>query len=205
MKTKIILILGIITALIVLGVIFIPFKQQNPLSNPKSNLNLSPKEIKPSETYIEYTDPTGFSFNYPDNLSISKNEIEDPNIYTDLQLFSKDVNGSINLKIADSKFKKLEDWLAANKIPNSITPKETNFGNLKALEVRTSDRLLLGSLDQGVLFTVEIPLIEEDFWMKVYQKLLANFTFIAPEVSNTQGVTDSSSSDVIFEGEEVVE
>lgn len=205
MKTKIILILGIITALIVLGVIFIPFKQQNPLSNPKSNLNLSPKEIKPSEIYMQYTDPSGFSFSYPDNLSISKAEIEDPNTYTDLQLFSKDVNGSINLKIADSKLKTLDEWLKINKIPPAIAPKEVNLGSLKALEVKLSDRLLLASLDQGVLFTVEMPRVEEDFWMKVYQKLLADFTFTAPEAVSPQGVTDSSSSDITFEGEEVVE
>lgn len=179
-----------------MGAILISTKQKNPLSNPKSNLiKKTLEKTTPSETYIEYTDPAGFNFSYPDNLSISKAEIEDPSTYTDLEIFSKDVNGSLNLKIADSNFASLDDWLKANQIPPSTLTKEANLGDLKALEVKTADRLLLGSLDEGVLFTIELPLIEEDFWMKVYNRLLTAFTFVSPY----------SSTDVTFEGEEIVE
>ena len=59
-------------------------------------------------------------------------------------------------------------------------------------------------MDQGVLFNIEVPLIEEDFWMKVYNDILTNFSFASPEVVTSQ---DNSvlTSDVSFEGEEVVE
>lgn len=170
----------------------------------KNSSNQSPivqqqavKNIQPSETLIDYNDPSGFSLSYPDNLSRVKNDITDDSTYTDIQLTSKDVSGSLNLKITDSKFTTLDDWLKLNK----GTAKETQLGSLKAMEVITTDRLLLGALDKGVFFTIEIPLIEKDFWMKVYSKVLTSFSFSSPQAQSA----DTSTSDVSFEGEEVIE
>jgi len=170
-----------------------------------------PKEIKPSETSIDYTDPSGFSFSYPDNLSISNtasadsDDKKDPNAYADLQLFSKDKNGSLNIKIADTKLKNLDAWLKEEQIPEAVKPEEKQLGNLKAYEVKTSDRLMLAAIDQGVLFTVDMPRVEEDFWNPVYNKVLANFSFAAPEPATTQTTAAASGDEVVFEGEEVVE
>lgn len=190
MKLKIILIL-LILGLVAAGfMIFRPAEQKSPLSEIKQK--------RPSSTLLDYSDPAGFTFSYPDNLSIIKNDLEDSSIYADIQLVSKDVSGSLNLIIADSKFKTINDWLKFNQGTN----KEVNLGNLKATEVKTSDRLLLGALDQGILFTIEIPLVEEEFWMKVYENLLFSFSFVSPE---SMAATGGSGSEVIFEGEEVVE
>lgn len=202
MKKKVIILLVLILGLAVLGIKLFFRQTKKPLSNPQANVT-QVKEIKISETDIEYTDPAGFSFSYPDNLSIVKAEIEDANTYADLQLFSKDVSGSVKIVISDSKFKSLDDWLKANQI--SLTPKEVKLGSLKAVEVKTNDRLLLGALDQGVLFTIELPLIEESFWMKVYNKIVSEFKFISPDTNASQGGADASLSDVTFESEEVVE
>lgn len=163
------------------------------------------KKNTPSETLIEYTDPAGFSFSYPDNLSIEKFDIEDPNVYTDLQLFSKDVNGSIKIKIEDTKFKSLDEWIKSNNSSASASPQEKKLGNLDAKEIKTNDRLLLGAIDQKVLFTIEVPLIEEQFWMKVYDKLISGFSFVTPQENSAAAGSDTNQSDVIFEGEEVVE
>lgn len=173
------------------------------LNNP-----LAKKEIIPSETSIEYTDPTGFSFLYPDNLSVTNNltsENPDPDAYADLQIFSKDKSGSLSLRITDTKLASISGWLKENNISESNTPIEKKLGNLNALEVKTSDRLLLGALDQGILFTIELPLIEQPFWNEVYNKVLADFSFISPEIANAGNTTQSSGDEVVFEGEEVVE
>jgi hypothetical protein len=183
-------------------------KNLKPLAEPVSE---EAKEVVPSQTFIDYNDPSGFSFSYPDNISISNRLSEnvdgavDANAYSDLQLFSKDKNGSLSLKVADTKFKKIEDWLKDNEIPATVVPTEKKLGDLKAYEVRTSDRLMLASIDQGVLFTVEMPLIEEPFWNEVYQKVVSGFTFAAPEAASAQTAAVSSGEEVIFEGEEVVE
>lgn len=199
MNKKIVFALVLLLAIILVGVV--RFGQKTSPSQLVTSQQKTIKQILPSESLIEYKDPSGFSFNYPDDLSITKNEV-DKATYADIQLYSKQISGSLNLKITDSKFAKIEDWLKLNKAASKESPKEVKLGNLQGLEIKTDDRLLLGALDQGILFTIEMPLIEQDYWMKVYSKVLTNFTFSPPDNSASQS---SDSSDVTFEGEEVVE
>lgn len=209
MNKKIVLILGVL-GLIILGIfIFNPFKQKN-LSSPGSlNLQQSSK-ITPSKTLKTYTDPSGFSFNYPDNLSLLNNELKDESSYAELQLTATGVAGSLVLKIADSKLTSLDEWVKTNNSIPTQTPKEVILGNLKALEIKNNDeqsssapqsKLMLGALDQGILFTIEIP--QDDFWREVLNIMVADFSFAPPVSEASSG--DSGSPDVTFDGEEVVE
>lgn len=198
MNKKVILILVVAIGLAI-GILLILFRNQKvALENPLETATVV--KIAPSDTFIEYSDPSGFSFSYPDNLSLDKKETIDESTYADLQLSAKGVNGSLSLKIVDSKFKTIDEWIKSNQTSSSQAPKEVTLGNLEALEITLNDRILTGALDQGVLFTIEMPKIEEEFWMKVYQKILESFSFAAPQPENV-GSTD----DVVFEGEEVVE
>lgn len=204
------LILVLIVIVVCAGLIFF-FGGKN--SSPDSLIETSaPKIVTPSDTFIDYTDPAGFSFSYPDNLSISNSAVSedsanvmDPDIYASLQLFSNDKSGSLNIKIADTKLKSLDAWLKENQIPETNVPTEKQLGGLKAFEVKTADRLMLAAIDQAVLFTIDMPLIEQDFWMKVYDKVTKDFAFATPEPDTTQTGTSYSADEIIFEGEEVVE
>lgn len=195
MTKKIILVVFLVGLTVTAIVILNPIGQKSSLQNPLSPLQNTPKKAVLSSTFLEYSDPSGFKFSYPDNLSITNNEITDKITYTDLQLSSKDVSGSLSLKIADSKLATISAWLTENKI--SQTPKDVMLGNLKAIEVQLSDRLLLAALDQKILFTIEVPAVEKDFWLPVYNKVRTSFSFAAPEATTIE--------DVSFEGEEVVE
>lgn len=202
MPKKLALILGLI-GLVVAGLFVLNPTKKGSLTTPFAP-QLINKKAQPSETLTSYEDPSGFTISYPDNLSITKQDIaDDPSTYADIQLSSKDVNGSLTLKIADSKFKTINEWVKTNNTA-SDSAKEAKLGDLAATEIKTKDRLFLGALDKGILFTIEIPLMEEDFWMKVYNKVLTGFSFVTPETV-TQTNSDTSSGDVSFEGEEVVE
>ncbi len=196
---KKIILLGIIVGLILLFIWYIFLKPVSPLKSPLTNQLPTTQKNQPSETYKAYSDPSGFSFNYPDNLSISTREVAE-STYADLVLSSKDVSGSINLKISDSKFKALDEWVKLNKEATLGEPKELKLGNIKAVQLTTADRLLLGAIDQGIFFNIEIPRVEEAFWMKVYNKILSDFSFETPSESE-----NPPSDTVSFEGEEVVE
>lgn len=186
--------LTLLIGVLILGVVLFLSRPKYQLTTSVSNQKESTTKVQPSETFKEYSDPSGFSFSYPDNLSLESKEIEDDSIYADIQLFASGINGSLSLKIADSKFKSIDEWAVG-------TTKQVKLGNLEALEVKLKDRLLLGALDQGVLFTIEMPAVEEDFWMKVYEKVMVSFSFVSP----SQETVNASSNEVIFEGEEVVE
>lgn len=204
--------LAAIAVIIILGAVvffFInhPNTPQKELKAPEAK-----KEVTPSKTFIDYSDPAGFSFSYPDNLSLSNKTssdtevVIDPDTYADLQLFSKDKSGSLNLTIANSKYKTIAEWQKGNEIPESIPATEKKLGTLNAYEFKTKDRLMLASLDQGILFTIDMPLIEEPFWNEVYNKVTTDFAFSAPEAATTQTAAASSTGEeVLFEGEEVVE
>ncbi len=199
MSKKKVLVLGVIVIMIIGFLVFRPGGQKIASTSP-----IEPaKKAEPSLTFLPYTDPSGFSFNYPDNLSIAKNDTDDKT-YADITLSSKDVNGSLNLKITDSKYTGLNDWLKVSSSSAKEAPTEKKLGSLKAMEIKTEDRLILGAIDQGIFFTIEMPRIEEAFWMKVYAKVLADFSFVSP-TSTTSQDSGNSSSGVTFEGEDVVE
>lgn len=198
MNRKTLLLLCLALGAIVVAVMIFLNPQKSPLFSPiakqQQPANLP---IQPSETLKEYQDPSGFTFSYPDNLSLVKNEVAD-GTYADINLTAKGLIGNLALKISDTNFASLDEWIKVNKSASSETPKDVQLGTLKALEMKTKDRLLLGALDQGVLFTIEIPLEKEDFWMKVLNIILADFSF-APLTQ------DSTTEEVTFEGEEIVE
>lgn len=198
------LVITLSLVIILAGVLYMFF-------NPKKASYVSPLSVNepqkvvetiPSKTLKEYSDPAGFSFNYPDNLSIVSNEPKTERVYSDVNLSAKGLTGQLKIEISDSNFKTLADWVKANTV-DTATQKEVMLGTLKATQISTSDRILLGALDQGILFTIDVPLAEKkDFWSEVYTQIIKDFSFVAPTANTGAGV--SSVSDVTFEGEEVV-
>ncbi|MBI4038424.1 hypothetical protein HY384_00540 [Candidatus Daviesbacteria bacterium] len=195
-KTILLLLLTLVAIVFVGKMLLFSTVKKNPLSPFADAANKT--QILPSKTMKLYTDPAGFTFNYPDDLSLAKNEILDPNFYTDIQLTSKEIEGSLFLKISDTKFANLDEWLKSKQIAaSSVT--ETKLGNLLARQFQLQDKIMVATLDQGVLFTLEIP--ENEYWMSVFEKVAADFSFSQPE----QDIENSSTGEVIFEGEEIVE
>lgn len=195
-RTIILLVLALVLVVGIAKVLLFSSSKTS-LSNPSAGQETRMLETIPSETLKTYSDPSGFSFNYPDNLSLTTNELTDAT-YAEVQLSAKGVEGSLNLKITDSKFKTLEEWTKSIKDIEG-TPKEAKLGSLSALEVKTPQGIRLASIDQGVLFSIDVSNSQNNFWNKVYSKLLADFSFAPPASA------DSSSDDISFEGEEIVE
>lgn len=201
-KTTLLLLVFVVLFVGVVGFVFFPGSTKTSLVSPFANSVAQKSKAQPSETLKEYSDQTGFTISYPDNLSIESKEIEDNSTYADIQLNSKDVSGSIRLTIADTKLTSIDEWVKKN--ATSQTPTETKLGSLNAKEIKFSDRLLLVALDQGILFTIEMPLVEQDFWSKVYSQIIKDFTFTSPTADTKSGQAEPT-SDISFEGEEVVE
>lgn len=197
-KKTILLAVAVIILMVIMLKIAIFSSPANKTSDPLVT-GSAPVQINPSETFKVYSDPSGFTFDYPDNLSLTKNDLTDAT-FADLQLSAKGVEGSLILKVTDSKFLSAESWAKSIKDIEG-QPKEVKLGNLRALEVKTASGIKLASIDQGVIFSIDVS--QNDFWMKVYNKVLADFSFAPPAQDNTS--LSGTSDDVSFEGEEVVE
>lgn len=205
MNKKLALITLILAGVMAVSWKYIFLQKGSSFTTPQSDNqlpSLGKSQLSVSKTVKEYTDQSGFSFNYPDNLSLTNNEIKSERTYADIKLSMKELEGDISIVISDSSFNKLEDWALANSVESS-TVTEAKLGNLKASEMLNTDRLILGVLDQGVLFTVEVKFGDSrDFWMEAYNKILEEFTFVIPTANSIS--TANFSEEVIFEGEEVV-
>lgn len=161
------------------------FSPKTSLTTPRAVPLEVNKDIALSKTLKIYTDPSGFSFSYPDNLSLINHEATSSATYADIELTAKGLFGSLNLKITDSKA-----------FTPAQTAKETKLGSLKAYELASNNKLVLAAFDQGILFTIESD--KDNLWKEVYQKVKEDFAFSSPPVT-------SSDDSVTFEGEEVVE
>lgn len=207
MNLKVIgLIVGVV---VILGAAFFflsqqPKSQESPVLSPVSDQTTSAKKL-PSSTLKEYADPSGFSFNYPDDLSLTKNEAAGSGTYADLKLTSKEVDGDLNLKVQDTKLASVDAWFKESGQTGEV--KDVQWGTLNAKAAEDKDKATVVAVDQGILFTMEVNFSgQKDFWQKVSDQILSSFSFSSESSPGTSPQTGGSSEeDVTFEGEEVVE
>lgn len=199
-------VVGFIALTVLTGIAggFFIFSQRQNISSPLPLENKQSQEaILPSATLKQYSDPAGFTISYPDDLSLSVNDSINNSTYADITLTSKKTSGTVKIIAADTKFASVGDWLKDTK---NISSKEVSLANLKAVEVVKEDGLLLAAVDSGVLFTLEASFAgQEQFWINVYNNILSSFSFNSTQGADGPAQTVDNSSDVVFEGEEVVE
>ena len=206
---------AVIVILVLVGTgtgIYLAVSKTNDIASPAPKTpGVTQKKKLPSERLKAYSDPSGFTLQYPEDLSLEAKEADDESVYADVQFSSKDVPGSLRLKIADSKIKTAQEWFSKGERSLAYELSEVSLGNLKAFESQTANGVGLAALDSGVLFTIEVDAQkEEEFWAKVYEAIRSHFTFVSAAketVSSSGGGSNASttSDEVIFEGEEVVE
>ncbi|MDP3998501.1 MAG: hypothetical protein Q8P89_02700 [bacterium] len=207
MNLKTGLIVGVIVLISGGGTFYFLSRQQSSETSVLSPVS-APTAVKimPSSALKEYSDPSGFSFNYPDDLSLTANEATSDSTYADLQLKSKDVEGDLKLKIQDTKLASAGAWLKENGSTASGV-KELRWGTLNAESVEDKDGIIFAAVDQEILFTMEVSYGgQKDFWQKVSDSILSSFAFSSESSPGTSPQTGGASAeDVTFEGEEVVE
>lgn len=203
MNRKVILMIGaVLLGAIVTGTGFFLYQNQT----QKSDTSLPPaqevvvvKPKTPSKTTKTYEDESGFSFAYPDNVDLKTQEITDESTYADITLTAKDVTGSIRISLTDTKLKTSADYF------KSLALTDAKIGDLSGKQRKDADSMSIAAIDQGVLFLIDATLEkDESYWTQVLPIITQSFVFqkqAAPASSGSSG----SSSDIIFEGEEVVE
>ncbi len=159
----------------------------------------------PSQTVKTYADSSGFTFNYPEDVALTKQEINDTITYANLELTSTKAPGKISVNIQDSNVTSIDQWLAKNTQASvSATAKEVKLGDLSAREIKVEDTLVTAALDKGILFTIKIdPQSEKDYWFAVYNTILSSFSFAAPQAAAP--ASDSGGGNDVFLEEDVVE
>lgn len=209
MKKAVLIIIIVIVVLAGLFGGYYLFTQSQKTSSPlpADNQKMDEKKL-PSKSLKDYEDEAGFTISYPDDLTLVKNEVDDASVYTDLSFTAKEVKGSINILIKDTKVKTVDAYIKET-LTESTDIKDASLGALSAREARDGDTITLVAFDQGVLFSIQVLSESEvTYWADAYEQIVKSFAFVQVAQTTSGSSSQSSSggsSDVIFEGEEVVE
>lgn len=206
-KKKVVIILIVLA---VVGTFIFIFKSLGDNSKPSQEQDLTQNKPTLSKKLKTFTDSSGFKFSYADNLQLSTVETKDPDVYSKLEIVSEDLEGSININVVQTDLKTFEQWKKASDLTlKDSEVKKIKLGDLTGQQFASDGKIVTVALDQGVLFTISVtPEDDKNFWQEAYDRVVKTFSLTpppanaAPEDSSGESAEDS---DLIFEGEEVIE
>lgn len=189
------ILIGAAIFIIAVGVFLLTRNSSSPSSMVQPQIKIATEKI-PSQTTKSYTDDTGFSFDYPDDLVVVKKESTSSASYSNIELTSKAVSGAIRFAVEDTKEKTISNWFTKN-IASGAATKDIKLGKLDAKEF-TDKNITTAVIDQGILFRLDVmPEQEAKYWQNAYKAILSSFSFTNPQSANS-----SSSSNDVSGGEE---
>lgn len=191
-KVLVVILGGFLLALIVVFLI-----QKSKSLSPVSKSQMSPTKAPSSLVQLKsYTDPSGFSFEYPEIFLLTEKKITDQSIYAWIELTDPQKKGVISIKLEDSDLTKIDDWIGVGKM------KKVKLADLEAREFTEKNQITTVALDQG---GVLISIITDPV-LPVHQQIVSSFIFIQPPQTTTDVSTSGGGEgDIVFEGEEVIE
>lgn len=202
MKKMVIAIIGGFSVALII-IVFLTQKPKTPISPAKSIINNAPTtDASLSAQLKTYTNPSGFSFQYPETFLLTEKKINDQSIYAWVELTDPQKKGIISIKLEGSDLTKIDDWFTITKkssIKGEI--KKVKLADLEGREFIAAGNLTTTlALDQGgVLISINTDLL-----LPAYQQIVSSFIFTQPPQTTTNTSGDGS-GDIIFEGEEVIQ
>lgn len=175
----------VILAILVGGSATFLIKNQSQISQKTAEVT----SVSPTPTPVilsTWTDEAGFSFQYPEGITIDKHPDDTVN-YANLTLTLSPAN-TINIIMADNTFKDLNAWVGQNSVI------DTSLGGKAAKKVLKDGQTAVACIDSGVLVTItgqDVSTIV-DSWTFIYP---------TPTVSKTTQTTTTTndSGDVLEE------
>lgn len=160
---------------------------------------------------LTWTDPNGFSFQYPGGLSVNKHD-EDKENYAHIEFTHPDHPGSLVVWGKDP-VKGVVDtasWVKNEKRFIGASTLDTKLGGQDAKKVMVEGitrMLIVGTVYDGIVWSVEAKLDDAAFWTGVHTAIADSFAFVpikeaGPAVSSEPvPVAD----DVVADEEEIIE
>ena len=189
----------IISGLLISGIVFVLLTQKPkiPVSIPASvTNNAPPTDSSSSSVQLKtYTNPSGFSFQYPKSLLLTEKTVTDQSIYAWVELTDPQKKGVVSVKLESSDLTKIDDWVGVGKM------KKVKLADLEGRVFMGENKIVTVALDQGgVLIT-----ITTDSLLPAYQKIISSFIFVEQPAQTTTGTSGGGEEDIVFEGEEIIE
>lgn len=201
---KVFLIIPVLIIIAAVGYIFLRPQKKEVVTPVTENSSQQEKQvIKPSTNIKTYSDPSGFKFDYPEDLVLDEKKDLDNKTYADLNFTSPTATGSLHLVITDTLDKDVNTYLKKN--PESSAEgelKDEKLAEMKASEISSSKKLSLLAIDQNIFYKMNIDFADQQaYWQEAYNKIKSTFTFYTPESSSASTSSDDTSSGDVLEEE----
>lgn len=207
MKNFVIATIGILIALSIFVLINVSRSPQKPQS-PVSEKAATQKTASDESKFKVYADPSGFTFQYPEGIIVTDKNSPTSQLYSSLEITEKAGTEKIAIKVEDSDFVTIDDWFKGRNITSVFGEiKKIKLADLDARQFEANNALNTIALDQGVLLTITNNAKKGSALSKAYDKIISSFKLVqpSPSVQNSSSNSSDYSSDVIDEGEEVIE
>ncbi len=194
----------IIVSAAILLIIVIVFFSKRYLKQPSTTLNKSATPTVTTSNELlsagnkSYQDPSGFSFSYPDSLTVNNQDSTDQNVYSILKLETPSEKSFIQIAVVASS----SSSLSLSKKPGIVGTKLAGMDAYEESGDQFTKTTALDSQDGNILFTVDVHYDgDKTFWPGAYQTILKSFAFTPPP----QNTSSTDTNSVVDEGEEVVQ
>jgi len=174
------------TKLIILGLLIIGvlgwagwqlFKPKAENSFSQTEISIKQADI-PDVNTVSYEDWSGFRFSYPDILTVKEVELDNPGIYSSLEISGTD-GKKLTIRVADTQIANLIDWQKTFNQQNSVRKiDQTTLADLPALKLQygAPEMMLTVAIDSGIIYQIE-SLADDGFWNRTHADLVASFQF----------------------------
>ena len=194
MKKKVLAGVGVLVAVGVIGSsIYFGFFAKKPPQKPGNEA--APKTS--GQQLLTWDDPAGFTFDYPDGLTVDKHD-EDQKNYAHIEFTSKDHPGSVIVWAKDTTAADTAAWVKAEAQFKGANVLETTLAGLPARKIlltTPTKMLIVGTVSDNIVFSVVSTLADETFWSGVQTKMTDSFAFKPATGNSSGGVSDEQPVD----------
>lgn len=206
---KVIVAVGILFLLSALSAGSWYFWQRRVASSETSPL-ITASSASENKKNLTWDDPAGFTLQYSPDLSINKHD-EDKDNYAHLEFTNKDHPGEIIVWAKNTNASDITAWVRTERAFSGASILDTSLGNQpakKILLVGSPKKIIVGSIYDELLFTVETTLDDGGYWARVHENIVNGFAFKPVNFASGQGSISGDSgvgAEEAVDEEEVVQ
>lgn len=171
----------------------------------------APAPVAERPQLLTWTDPNGFTFQYPEGLAVNKHD-EDKENYAHIEFTHSDHPGKLIVWGKDPArgVTDTASWVKSEKRFTGASTVDTELGGQAGKKIMiegVSRMLVAGTVYDNIVWSAEATLEDADFWTGVHAAITNSFAFVPVKDSRSAGAFEPAPivDDVAVDEEEVVE
>ncbi len=200
------IVIGVLTGLVGSGLYAYVTKQKRPVvstTTQQTNTSLSSAKL------LVWDDPAGFTFQYPEGLSVNKHD-EDSENYAHIELTDKNHSGRVVVWAKDipKGVSTIDQWVKKQKEFSGVSVIDTTFLGSPAKKIfltKPRNTVRIAAIADDLLIIVEADL-DDEFWSGAHDTIVRTLQ-LKPAEESLSGSGESESTGELgeFGDEEIVE